>query len=121
MIQIESISEISEVNMDMTVTMTVRQVWEDSRLDLRELPGINYLVLPPGLAKLIWVPDIFIEGSKKSFIHATTVDNQSMRIKDNGTIDYTVKITATMLCEMELYYFPLDTETCYIVFQSCKF
>ena len=34
LVKIESISEISEVNMDLTVTMTIRQIWQDYRLVL---------------------------------------------------------------------------------------
>ena len=34
LVKIESISEISEVNMDLTVTMTIRQIWQDYRVVL---------------------------------------------------------------------------------------
>ena len=116
-IKVESISEISEVNMDMTVTMTIRQVWRDQRLDLTQ-HNIELLVLPPSVARQLWIPDLFIEGSKSSFIHRTIEENVAMRVRGAGIVDYTTKLSTTTLCEMELYYFPLDRETCNITIQS---
>ena len=104
LVRIESISEISEVNMDLTVTMTIRQVWEDYRFDLTA-QGLDFIIVPPMLARQIWIPDLFIEGSKKSFAHITTVENTVMRISGKGVVDYTTKITSTMICEMALRYF----------------
>ena len=121
-VKIESISSISEVNMDMTVTMILRQTWVDKRLDLSfmEEGETKMIVIPPEIAQKIWKPDIFIEGSKESKVHSTIVENVVMRVRNKGQIEYTVKLSSTMLCEMTLYYFPLDRETCSIVFQSCK-
>ena len=133
-VRIESISSISEVDMDMTVTMIIRQTWNDKRLDLstmdmeedddprkNENSTMKMIVIPPEIAQKIWKPDIFIEGSKESKVHSTIVENVVMRVRNAGQIEYTVKLSSTMLCEMTLYYFPLDRETCSIVFQSCKF
>ena len=117
LVEIESISEISEVNMDITVTMTIRQLWTDYRFDLTGT-GIDSVPVSPILAKRIWVPDLFIEGSKRSFIHVTTTDNMAMRIRDKGLIDYKTKVTSTMLCQMSLRWFPLDIDSCIINMQS---
>ena len=117
LVEIESISEISEVHMDITVTWTIRQLWTDYRFNLTET-GIHLITVSPILAKKIWKPDLFVEGSQKSYVHKTTTDNMAMRIRGEGLIDFKTKLTTTSLCEMELRWFPLDLTSCAFNMQS---
>nr|XP_039258335.1 gamma-aminobutyric acid receptor subunit rho-2-like isoform X1 [Styela clava] len=118
-ILIESISDISEVNMDLTFTLRIWKSWTDERL---KMTGEHEsIVLPSRLIDKLWVPDLFIVGSKKSFIHRTTVDNIMLRLYKNGTISYKAKITTTVACQMNLYNFPLDIENCTLAIQSLAY
>nr|CAB3248029.1 gamma-aminobutyric acid receptor subunit rho-2-like [Phallusia mammillata] len=117
-LMIESITDISEKNMDLTFTLRMHETWTDTRLRFRSRLGMKSIVLPSRLISKLWVPDLYIIGSKSSFVHKTTVDNLVMRLFSNGQIFYSVKITTTVACQMSLYNFPLDTESCSLMFQS---
>nr|CAB3248044.1 gamma-aminobutyric acid receptor subunit rho-2 [Phallusia mammillata] len=117
-VMIESITDVSEKNMDFTLTLCLHETWVDPRLRFSSGGKGDSIVLPSRLIDKIWVPDIYIVGSKNSFIHKTTVNNVVLRLYSNGTIYYSVKITSTVACQMNLYNFPLDLESCSLTFQS---
>ncbi|XP_076821696.1 gamma-aminobutyric acid receptor subunit rho-2-like [Clavelina lepadiformis] len=115
---IESITDISEKNMDLTFTLCLHETWMDKRLKFKARGNVSSIVLPSRLMNKIWVPDLYVVGSKNSFIHTTTVNNVVMRLFNDGTIFHTLKITSTVACQMSLYYFPLDIENCSLILQS---
>ncbi|CAK8698666.1 unnamed protein product [Clavelina lepadiformis] len=117
-LMIESITDISEKNMDLTFTLCMHENWVDPRLTFAAEGKNTSIVLPSRLVDKIWVPDLYVVGSKKSFLHSTSVDNLVLRLFSNGEIWYSFKITTTVTCQMNLYNFPLDTEKCYLTFQS---
>eukprot|EP00058_Branchiostoma_floridae_P022711 XP_002608201.1 hypothetical protein BRAFLDRAFT_90359 [Branchiostoma floridae] len=82
---IASIDQVSEVDMDYTVTVLMRQYWNDPRL---KFPGNRSMSLDPRLAKKLWVPDTFLENSKSSYLHTVTVDNALIRLFPDGSILY---------------------------------
>ena len=98
--------------------------WNDPRL-------LNYtdhnegdhekLIVPRHIMENFWKPDIFIFGSKSSYIHQTSMENKMMRLTPaTGDFDYSLKMTAKIQCELHLEYFPFDEQTCELIFQSCK-
>uniref|UniRef100_H2XVB8 Uncharacterized protein n=1 Tax=Ciona intestinalis TaxID=7719 RepID=H2XVB8_CIOIN len=115
---IESLTDISEKNMDFTCTLCLHETWKDERLRFRGTTANQSVVLPSRLVDKLWVPDLYVFGSKSSFIHKTTVDNLVMRLYSDGTIFYIVKITSTVACQMNLHNFPLDVEKCSLRLQS---
>nr|XP_018671511.2 gamma-aminobutyric acid receptor subunit rho-2-like [Ciona intestinalis] len=96
----------------------MHETWTDTRLKFISNSDDNSIVLPSRLISKLWVPDLYIVGSKSSFIHKTTVDNLVLRLFNDGSIFYNVKITTTVACQMNLYNFPLDMENCSLTFQS---
>ena len=80
---IETISDLSEVNMEMTVTFILNQFWTDPRLKRNSK---NNMVVPIELIDKLWKPDIAIQGSKVTTLHATTVNNQVMRVNPEGDV-----------------------------------
>ena len=88
-----------------TFSSKLNDVEENVNRTIKIRQGLDFIIVPPMLARQIWIPDLFIEGSKKSFAHITTVENTVMRISGKGVVDYTTKITSTMICEMALRYF----------------
>ncbi|KAI4880140.1 hypothetical protein NFI96_009036 [Prochilodus magdalenae] len=114
-LDIASIDAISEINMDYTATIFLRQRWRDSRLIF---PGNESLSLDGRLVSLLWIPDTFIPDSKRSFLHDVTVDNRLIRIFSNGTVLYALRITATIACNMDLTKYPMDRQVCTLQLES---
>ncbi|XP_016407860.1 gamma-aminobutyric acid receptor subunit pi [Sinocyclocheilus rhinocerous] len=114
-LDIASIDAISEINMDYTATIFLRQRWRDSRL---VFPGNESLSLDGRLVSLLWIPDTFIPDSKRSFLHDVTVENRLIRIFSNGTVLYALRITATIACNMDLTKYPMDRQECTLQLES---
>ncbi|XP_033922922.1 gamma-aminobutyric acid receptor subunit pi isoform X3 [Melopsittacus undulatus] len=114
-LDIASISSISESDMDYTATIYLRQRWTDPRLVFH---GNKSFTLDARLVELLWVPDTYIVGSKKSYLHDVTVGNRLIRLFSNGTILYALRITTTVACNMDLSKYPMDTQTCRLQLES---
>ncbi|XP_034037826.1 gamma-aminobutyric acid receptor subunit pi [Thalassophryne amazonica] len=114
-LDIASIDAISEINMDYTATIFLRQRWRDSRL---VFPGNGSVSVDGRLVSLLWIPDTFIPDSKRSFLHDVTVDNRLIRIFSNGTVLYALRITATIACNMDLTKYPMDRQECTLQLES---
>uniref|UniRef100_S4R4E4 Gamma-aminobutyric acid receptor subunit pi n=1 Tax=Petromyzon marinus TaxID=7757 RepID=S4R4E4_PETMA len=114
-LDIASIDTISEINMDYTATIFLRQRWQDERLCFE---GNKSLSLDGRLVELLWVPDTFIVDSKRSFLHDITVENRLIRIFPNGTVLYALRITTTVACNMDLTKYPMDKQTCTLQLES---
>uniref|UniRef100_A0A8C9V9G2 Gamma-aminobutyric acid receptor subunit pi n=2 Tax=Scleropages formosus TaxID=113540 RepID=A0A8C9V9G2_SCLFO len=114
-LDIASIDTISEINMDYTATIFLRQRWTDERLCFN---GNKSLSLDGRLVELLWVPDTFIVDSKRSFLHDITVENRLIRIFPNGTVLYALRITTTVACNMDLTKYPMDKQTCTLQLES---
>ncbi|XP_041125223.1 gamma-aminobutyric acid receptor subunit pi-like [Polyodon spathula] len=114
-LDVASIDTISEINMDYTATIFLRQRWTDERLCF---DGNKSLSLDGRLVELLWVPDTFIVDSKKSFLHDITVENRLIRIFPNGTVLYALRITTTVACNMDLTKYPMDKQTCTLQLES---
>ncbi|XP_035506199.2 gamma-aminobutyric acid receptor subunit pi [Scophthalmus maximus] len=114
-LDIASIDAISEINMDYTATIFLRQRWRDSRL---VFPGNESVSLDGRLVSLLWIPDTFIPDSKRSFLHDVTVENRLIRIFSNGTVLYALRITATIACNMDLTKYPMDRQVCTLQLES---
>ncbi|KAJ8014953.1 hypothetical protein DPEC_G00021120 [Dallia pectoralis] len=114
-LDIASIDAISEINMDYTATIFLRQRWRDSRL---VFPGNESVSVDGRLVSLLWIPDTFIPDSKRSFLHDVTVDNRLIRIFSNGTVLYALRITATIACNMDLTKYPMDRQVCTLQLES---
>ncbi|XP_058882130.1 gamma-aminobutyric acid receptor subunit pi-like [Acipenser ruthenus] len=114
-LDVASIDTVSEINMDYTATIFLRQRWTDERLCF---DGNKSLSLDGRLVELLWVPDTFIVDSKKSFLHDITVENRLIRIFPNGTVLYALRITTTVACNMDLTKYPMDKQTCTLQLES---
>ena len=126
LVKCDSIDEISEVDMEIRITLAVRLFWRDPRLAFDEPPyninqaagGLDVIILPVSVSTMLWIPDFFIEGSKKTTTHSSIHPTVSMRIFPGGFVEYETKLSTTSLCSMDLRFFPLDREACKVTFQS---
>ncbi|TNN36128.1 Gamma-aminobutyric acid receptor subunit pi [Liparis tanakae] len=92
-LDIASIDAVSEINMDYTATIFLRQRWRDSRL---VFPGNESVSVDGRLVSLLWIPDTFIPDSKRSFLHDVTVENRLIRIFSNGTVLYALRSSSSV-------------------------
>ncbi|XP_017293198.1 gamma-aminobutyric acid receptor subunit rho-1 isoform X1 [Kryptolebias marmoratus] len=116
-VQVESLDAISEVDMDFTMTLYLRHYWKDERLSFKSNTNQS-MTFDGRLVKKIWVPDMFFVHSKKSFIHDTTTDNVMLRVYPDGKVLYSLRVTVTAMCNMDLSRFPLDSQTCSLEIES---
>lgn len=94
-LHIISISSVSEVQMDFTCDFYFRQGWRDPRLSFHPRPGLNALFVGADVAKQIWVPDTFFANEKSAQFHTATTPNTFIRIKANGDVMRSTRLTVT--------------------------
>ena len=115
-----SISSISESKMDFTADFYFRQAWRDPRLQFDPVSRIDSLDLGAEVADRIWVPDTFFANEKSAYYHTATTPNTFIRIKSNGEVLRSIRLTMTSACPMNLMYFPMDSQFCSFEIESCK-
>ncbi|XP_029390273.1 gamma-aminobutyric acid receptor subunit theta [Mus pahari] len=115
-IYVSSIEQISEINMDYTITMFLHQTWKDTRLAYYET-NLN-LTLDYRMHEKLWVPDCYFVNSKDAFVHDVTVENRVFRLHPDGTVRYGIRLTTTAACSLDLQKFPMDKQSCKLEVES---
>ena len=69
----------------------------------------------------IWVPDTFFANEKWAQFHQATTFNTFIRIRANGDVLRSIRLTVTSSCPMNLQYFPMDRQSCTIEVESCEY
>ncbi|KAJ8351789.1 hypothetical protein SKAU_G00232650 [Synaphobranchus kaupii] len=113
---VTSFGPVSDTEMEYTIDVFFRQSWKDERLRFKgpmEMLPLNNL-----LASNIWTPDTFFLNGKKSIAHNMTTPNKLLRLTDDGTLLYTMRLTIAAECPMQLEDFPMDAHACPLKFGS---
>uniref|UniRef100_A0A1I8I8J8 Neur_chan_LBD domain-containing protein n=1 Tax=Macrostomum lignano TaxID=282301 RepID=A0A1I8I8J8_9PLAT len=129
---------------DYSIQIFLRLSWHDSRLAFnasaigsgggcrgqkqkqqehqqQQQPTVNEsigLTIDPRLIDEIWLPDIIFVNEKQAKYHDITIPNKLLRVKPNGDVYYSTRISLRLGCHMALYRFPLDTQVCEINMES---
>ncbi|KAM7328599.1 hypothetical protein ACRRTK_012691 [Alexandromys fortis] len=111
---------VSGMDMDYRVNIFLRQKWNDPRLAYSEYPD-DSLDLDPSMLDSIWKPDLFFANEKGANFHEVTTDNKLLRIFKNGNVLYSIRLTLTLSCPMDLKNFPMDVQTCIMQLESCEY
>ncbi|CAL4093245.1 unnamed protein product, partial [Meganyctiphanes norvegica] len=112
-----SIQTIDDVNMEYSVQLTFREEWTDERLVFDDLGGlIKYLTLTE--TNKVWMPDLFFKNEKVGHFHDIILPNVYLRISPNGGVLYSIRISLTLSCPMNLQLYPLDTQKCELLLAS---
>ncbi|XP_074601865.1 glutamate-gated chloride channel-like isoform X2 [Brevipalpus obovatus] len=112
-ILVRSISKISDLNMEYSSQLTFRQEWTDSRLNFTQYSdgtNISQIVIPE--PDRIWKPDIFFKNEKEGHFHKIIMPNVFLRVKKTGEILFSIRLSMVLACDMDLKYYPLDTQEC---------
>uniref|UniRef100_A0A8C5SIC1 Gamma-aminobutyric acid type A receptor subunit alpha5 n=1 Tax=Laticauda laticaudata TaxID=8630 RepID=A0A8C5SIC1_LATLA len=117
-IYVTSFGPVSDTEMEYTIDVFFRQSWKDERLRFKG--PMQRLPLNNLLASKIWTPDTFFHNGKKSIAHNMTTPNKLLRLEDDGTLLYTMRLTISAECPMQLEDFPMDAHACPLKFGSCK-
>ncbi|XP_073512985.1 gamma-aminobutyric acid receptor subunit delta isoform X5 [Phyllobates terribilis] len=118
-IEVTSIDHISEINMEYTMTVFLRQSWTDERLSYNHTN--KTLGFDSRFVEKLWIPDTFIVNAKSAWFHDVTVENKLIRLQPDGVILYSSRITSTVSCDMDLTKYPLDEQECRLDLESCQF
>ncbi|CAL1280786.1 unnamed protein product [Larinioides sclopetarius] len=93
-----------------------RQKWTDRRL-MFDAP-IPSLSLNIKMLEGIWKPDTYFHNGKGSYLHTITLPNKLLRIFQDGQVLYSMRLTIKATCPMLLQNFPMDKQSCPLVFGS---
>ncbi|XP_061379707.1 glutamate-gated chloride channel isoform X5 [Danaus plexippus] len=108
---LRSISKIDDYKMEYSVQLTFREQWLDERLKFNNLGDrLKYLTLTE--ANRVWMPDLFFSNEKEGHFHNIIMPNVYIRIFPNGNVLYSIRISLTLSCPMNLKLYPLDKQTC---------
>jgi len=115
-LMIRSIDKIDDVKMEFSTQITFRQQWYDDRLQFGSKVSaqmkdkIKYLTITePGK---VWMPDTFFRNERRGAMHNVLVPNLYVRIYADGTVLFSIRVSLTLSCPMNLKLYPLDTQTC---------
>jgi len=117
-IYLRTISRIDDVKMEYSVQVTFREQWNDERLRyFDDTHGhLKYLTLTDPTK--VWMPDTFFRNEKEARRHEIIVPNVYVRIFPNGEILYSIRISLTLACPMDLRLYPLDKQVCVLQIAS---
>ncbi|XP_064609709.1 gamma-aminobutyric acid receptor subunit alpha-2-like [Liolophura sinensis] len=119
-IQIRSMGPISEKKMDYSMQCYFRQSWMDTRLQF-SFPNITEVTLSQQILKKIWSPNTYFLNGKKSRQHNITLPNFFIRIRDDGRIYLSRRLTIEARCPMQLQKYPMDAPACPLFIGSYGF
>ncbi|XP_074108116.1 glycine receptor alpha 1 isoform X1 [Cotesia typhae] len=108
---VRSIATISDIKMEYSVQLTFREQWLDERLKFNDYGGrLKYLTLTE--SSRVWMPDLFFSNEKEGHFHEIIMPNVYIRIFPHGSVLYSIRISLTLSCPMNLKLYPLDRQTC---------
>ncbi|GFY09063.1 gamma-aminobutyric acid receptor alpha-like [Trichonephila clavipes] len=109
-IEIRSFGPISESERVYSMDCYFRQTWFDKRLKFfshKEVLSMDWKFL-----QKVWIPDTYFLNGKSSYLHKITVPNKFIRLRNDGQLKYSMRLTVKASCPMHLRKYPLDTQAC---------
>lgn len=117
-LEVTSIDSINAISMDYSLNLFLRQTWRDPRLNFSHLSNISVLELDQRRIGDVWVPDTYFQNEKSASFHTVTVPNKLLHIHNDGFVIYSIRLSLTLSCMMDLRFFPMDDQTCSILMES---
>ena len=103
---------------EMVINGKVLMKWQDTRLtwSASEYNGTNRLVVPN---QLFWTPDIMLHNTAAdTSVSGTDVYKAHLRVNNNGTVLWMSPVTLHSSCDINIKWFPFDSQVCGLVFGS---
>ncbi|XP_022320066.1 glycine receptor subunit alpha-3-like [Crassostrea virginica] len=118
---IDSFDSINEVDMDFTVSIMLHLSWVDARFTTWTSGNDDILEFDSKRLDNIWTPDLFFPNEKSAFIHHVFMPNKMLRVYGGGKVSYTVRLSLTLSCPMDLRNYPFDKQICKIEMESFSY
>ena len=112
-----ALGPISTKTFTLEADIFLREWWTDPRIRFKN----GSIILNTNPSSFLWVPDMFILNSRETHIHKMLTDTASTTISSDGSIYLSVGVKASCSCNMNLQMFPMDRQTCSILFESYAF
>ncbi|XP_071043682.1 gamma-aminobutyric acid receptor subunit alpha-2-like isoform X2 [Parasteatoda tepidariorum] len=116
-IEIRSFGSISETDMLFSIDCYFRQTWFDTRLKFRS-GNLTVLSMDWKFLQRIWTPDTYFLNGKSSYLHKVSAPNKFVRVRNDGQLKYSMRLTIQTNCPMHLRKYPLDKQACPLVIGS---
>ncbi|XP_078476372.1 glycine receptor subunit alpha-1-like isoform X3 [Lampetra planeri] len=121
-IAVKNFGSIDVLNMEYKVTVILVQWWIDHRLRMNCSTGSDtYMDMSDATLGCLWRPSVFFDNKKSSVVHSVTAPNSMLRIYDDGNVFYTLRITLTLSCHMDLHKYPWIKQTCPMTIVSASY
>ncbi|ODM90107.1 Gamma-aminobutyric acid receptor subunit alpha-6 [Orchesella cincta] len=118
---IKSLGPVSETDEVYSMDCYFRQMWVDNRLKFNaSATGLSEFSMNWLFLDKVWKPDTYFVNGKKSYLHSITVPNKFLRLRQDGLLTYSMRLTIKASCPMHLRKFPLDSQSCPLEIGSCK-
>jgi len=111
---IRQIESISEVDMELRMTVSLRMRWLDPRL--RHVPGGSGQLRLDDPSE-VWTPDVFFKR-ERSGSHSANALNTYLRLFPDGSVVYSSRLSLSLTCPMDLTTFPFGEIECALTLSS---
>ncbi|VDN07519.1 unnamed protein product, partial [Thelazia callipaeda] len=111
-ISVRSMGPISEQDMEFSMDCYFRQKWLDRRLAFDTFGNRKDLPIANKMLKDIWTPDTYIRNGRQSYLHTLTVPNVLLRVRYDGQVHVSQRLTIRARCQMFFKKFPMDSQVC---------
>ncbi|XP_047739237.1 gamma-aminobutyric acid receptor alpha-like [Hyalella azteca] len=115
-VEVRSMGQISEMDMEFSMDCYFRQTWLDQRLAFSDHE--RAFTLSVAMLERLWKPDTYIHNGRRSHLHVITTPNKLIRLYPSGRILYSSRLTIHATCPMDLRDFPMDTHHCLLLIYS---
>ncbi|XP_070534383.1 glycine receptor subunit alpha-2-like isoform X3 [Ptychodera flava] len=113
---VASFADLSETTMDYSLSLSLYLEWTDKRLVHNSSGEITFQTIET--IKKAWLPDVYFLNEKTGIFHDIISENTAFIVYPDGKIIYSIRLTLTLSCFMELYFFPMDRQQCPLLIRS---
>ncbi|KAF2358200.1 Neurotransmitter-gated ion-channel ligand-binding domain [Trinorchestia longiramus] len=107
--------DIDDIHEQVTVDMTFRMIWKDSRLAFTT-PGVPYVTITE--PELAWFPDPFFKHAISTQQQMTMLPQNYLRVYRDGRLVFSTRLILLLSCDMDFSRFPHDVQLCSIPIAS---
>lgn len=97
-----------------------QQYWTDSRLSFPPNWDQEYITLDASWKTKLWVPEIYFRNAIQGQTLNALATPLYFEINNDTVISMAARMTVKFACDMDLFYFPQDTQQCTIDLVSSK-
>uniref|UniRef100_A0AC34F9N0 Uncharacterized protein n=1 Tax=Panagrolaimus sp. ES5 TaxID=591445 RepID=A0AC34F9N0_9BILA len=115
----ETVNTIDELSNDFEMDLYINEIWLDPALNFEHLfPCKQNLSLGYQVLERLWTPNSNFINSKTASILASPFPNILLVLYRNGTIWVNYRVRVKGPCFMDLSNFPMDVQTCNLIYES---